>query len=89
MRHKQTMLTKRITIMMTRAIDEAVELLRDPNLVWGADFNSIRYQLADLLIVSAAQGDVMQTLADTLAKRLISPYAAEVSYDPNLEKRDA
>jgi len=89
MSHKRTMLTKRITIMMTRAIDEAVELLRDPNLVWGSDFDSIRYQLADLLIVSAAQGDVMQTLADTLAKRLISPYAAEVSYDPNLEKRDA
>jgi hypothetical protein len=85
---KQTMLTKTIA-MMTRNIDEAVELLRDPNLVWGADFNSIRYQLADLLIVSAAQGDVMQTLADSLAKRLISPYAAEVSYDPNLEKRDA
>jgi hypothetical protein len=85
---KQTMLTKTIA-MMTRNIDEAVELLRDPNLVWGADFNSIRYQLADLLIVSAAQSDVMQTLADSLAKRLISPYAAEVSYDPNLEKRDA
>ena len=89
MRHKQTMLTKTMMTMMTRAIDEAVELLRDPTLVWGADFDSIRYQLADLLIVSAAQGDVMQTLADSLAKRLISPYAAEVSYDPNLEKRDA
>jgi hypothetical protein len=75
--------------MMTRAIDKAVELLRDTNLVWGSDFNGIRYQLADLLIVSAAQGDVMQTLADNLAKRLISPYSAEVSYDPNLEKRDA
>ena len=83
------MLMKRMMTMMTRAIDEAVELLRDPNLVWGADFNSIRYQLADLLIVSAAQGDILETLADTLAKRLTSPYAAEVSYDPNLEKRDA
>ena len=75
--------------MMTRAIDEAVELLRDKNLVWGSDFDGIRYQLADLLLVSAAQGDVMQTLADNLAKRLISPYSAEVSYDPNLEKRGA
>jgi hypothetical protein len=75
--------------MMTRAIDEAVELLRDTNLVWGSDFDSIRYQLADLLIVSAAQGDIMETLADNLAKRLINPYSAEVSYDPNLEKRDA
>jgi hypothetical protein len=72
---------------MTRAIDEAVELLRDTNLVWGSDFNGIRYQLADLLIVCAAQGDVMETLADTLAKRLIEPYSAEVSYDPNLETR--
>lgn len=81
------MLMKRMTTMMTRAIDEAVELLRDPNLVWGADFNGIRLQLADLLIVSAAQGDILETLADTLAKRLTSPYAAEVSYDPNLETR--
>lgn len=74
---------------MTRAIDEAVELLRDTNLVWGSDFDSIRYQLADLLIVSAAQGDIMETLADNLAKRLINPDSAQVSYDPNLEKRDA
>ena len=71
--------------MMTRAIDEAVELLRDPNLVWGADFDDIRYALADLLLVSAAQGDVMQTLADSLAKRLIEPYGK--SYDPKLETR--
>ena len=72
-------------MMMTRAIDEAVELLRDPNLVWGSDFDDIRHQLADLLLVSAAQGDVMQTLADSLAKRLIEPYGN--SYDPKLETR--
>lgn len=71
--------------MMTRAIDEAVELLRDSNLVWGSDFDGIRYQLADLLLVSAAQGDVMQTLADTLAKRLIEPYGT--NYNPKLETR--
>lgn len=72
-------------IMMTRAIDEAVELLRDEQLVWGSDFDDIRYALADLLIVSAAQGDVMETLADSLAKRLIQPYGS--SYDPKLETR--
>jgi len=72
-------------MMMTRAIDEAVELLRDPNLVWGSDFDGIRYALADLLLVSAAQGDVMQTLADSLAKRIIEPYGA--NYDPKLETR--
>ena len=71
--------------MLTRAIDEAVELLRDPNLVWGSDFDDIRHQLADLLIVSAAQGDVMQTLADSLAKRLVEPYGA--TYSPKLETR--
>jgi hypothetical protein len=72
-------------MMMTRAIDEAVELLRDPNLVWGSDFDGIRYALADLLLVSAAQGDVMQTLADSLAKRIIEPYGA--NYDPKFETR--
>lgn len=71
--------------MMTRAIDEAVELLRDEQLVWGADFDGIRYALADLLLVSAAQGDVMQTLADSLAKRIIEPYGK--NYDPKLETR--
>ena len=81
------MLMKRMMTMMTRAIDEAVELLRDPNLVWGADFNGIRYQLADLLIVAAAQNNLVTEVADNLAQRLISPYAAEVSYDPNLETR--
>lgn len=81
------MLMKRMMTMMTRAIDEAVELLRDPNLVWGADFNGIRYQLADLLVVSAAQNNLVTEVADNLAQRLISPYAAEVSYDPNLEIR--
>lgn len=74
-----------VIVMMTRAIDEAVELLRDPNLVWGSDFDGIRYQLADLLLVSAAQGDVMQTLADSLAKRIIEPYGK--NYDPKLETR--
>jgi len=74
-----------VMTMMTRAIDEAVELLRDENLVWGADFDGIRYALADLLLVSAAQGDVVQAVADTLAKRLIVPYGA--NYDPKLEVR--
>lgn len=74
-----------VIVMMTRAITEAVELLRDDQLVWGSDFDGIRYALADLLLVSAAQGDVMQTLADSLAKRLIEPYGA--TYNPKLETR--
>jgi hypothetical protein len=73
--------------MMTKAIEEAVELLRDPNLVWSADLEDIRLSLADLLLASAAQGDFMQTLADNLAKRFISQAPAPLSYKPNLETR--
>ena len=55
--------------MLTRAIDEAVDLLRDQNLVWSSDIQDIRLDLANLLLVSAAQGDMMQTLADNLVKK--------------------
>ena len=79
------MLMRGMTTVMTKAIQEAVDLLRDENLVWGSDFDGIRYALADLLLVSAAQGDVVQAVADTLAKRLTVPYGA--SYDPKLEVR--
>jgi len=78
---------KGMTIMMTRAIDEAVELLRDKNLVWSSDLEDIKYELAGLLLASAAQGDIMQTLADSLAKRFISQAPGATSYDPNLEIR--
>lgn len=70
---------------MSEVVVEAVGLLRDPNLVWSSDFDGVRYQLADLLIVSAAQGDVMQALAENVARRLIDSYGS--SYDPKLELR--
>jgi hypothetical protein len=73
--------------MLTRAIDEAVELLRDPNLVWSSDIQDIRLDLAHLLLVSAAQGDIMQTLADNLARKLIHADPDAIIYDLNLEKR--
>jgi hypothetical protein len=76
--------------MMTRAIDEAVELLRDSNLVWSADLEGIRFALADLLLVSAAQGDIMETLADNLAKKILSWESEEIdlaSYRLDLERR--
>lgn len=72
--------------MMTRAIDEAVELLRDDNLVWGSDLEDVRHDLANLLLISAAQGDIMQTVADTLARKLIHADTTAV-YNPKLEKR--
>lgn len=79
-----------VILMMTRAIDEAVELLRDPDLVWSHDLEGIRFGLADLLLVSAAQGDVMQTLADNLAKKILSWDSAEsgsATYRLDLERR--
>jgi hypothetical protein len=73
--------------MLTRAIDEAVELLRDENLVWSSDLQDIRLDLAHLLLVSAAQGDIMQTMADNLARKLIHADTSATVYDLKLEKR--
>jgi hypothetical protein len=73
--------------MLTRAIDEAVELLRDENLVWSSDLQDIRLDLAHLLLVSAAQGDIMQTMADNLARKLIHADPNAIIYDLKLEKR--
>jgi hypothetical protein len=73
--------------MLTRAIDEAVELLKDKNLVWSSDLEDIKDNLANLLLASAAQGDIMQTLADNLAKKIIQGDTSATVYDLNLEKR--
>jgi hypothetical protein len=73
--------------MLTRSIDEAVFLLRDENLVWSSDLEDIKKDLANLLLVSAAQGDIMQTLADNLAKKIIHADTTATVYDLNLEKR--
>jgi hypothetical protein len=80
-----------MTYMMTRAIDEAVELLRDENLVWSHDIQDIKGDIVALLLASAAQGDLMQTLADNLAKKIccFEEETHVASYDMNLEKRDA
>jgi hypothetical protein len=71
--------------MITPEIEQALELLRDENLVWSADLQDIRFDLANLILVSAAQGDILQTLANTLAKKIVAPTGA--SYDQKLEKR--
>jgi hypothetical protein len=72
--------------MMTRAIDEAVELLRDENLVWSSDLEDIKHELAGLLLSAAAQGDIMQTIADNLARKIIGSDKPSV-FDLKLEKR--
>ena len=74
--------------MFSRAIDEAVTLLRDQNLVWSSDIEDIKADLANILLVCAAQGDIMQTLADNLARKIVHADTTSV-YDMKLEKRDA
>jgi hypothetical protein len=73
--------------MLTRAIDEAVELLRDKNLVWTSDIEDIKENLAQLLLASAAQGDIMESIADNLAKKIIHAETSATIYDLKLEKR--
>lgn len=73
--------------MLTRAIDEAVELLRDNNLVWSSDLENIKESLAQLLLASAAQGDIMESIADNLAKKIIHADTSATVYDLKLEKR--
>lgn len=73
--------------MLTKAIDEAVELLRDQNLVWSSDIQDLRLDLANLLLACCAQDNIMQTLADNLARKLIHADTTAIIYDLKLEKR--
>jgi hypothetical protein len=84
------MLTK-IIAMMTRAIDEAIELLRDEDLVWSYDIQNIKGDLVALLLVCAAQDNLTTVLADNLAKKIcmFEEDNHVAVYDPELEKRDA
>jgi len=72
--------------MITKEIQEALDLLRDENLVWSSDIEDIKLDLANLLLVCAAQGDILQTLANSLAKKIVYPRSSS-NYDLNLERR--
>jgi hypothetical protein len=72
--------------MITKEIQEALDLLRDENLVWSSDIEDIKIDLANLLLVCAAQGDILQTLANNLARKIVYPRSSS-NYDLNLERR--
>ena len=72
--------------MITKEIQEALDLLTDENLVWSSDLEDIKLDLANLLLVCAAQGDILQTLANNLAKKIVYPRSSS-NYDLNLERR--
>lgn len=69
---------------MSKLIGEAVALLRDDNLVWSSDMESVKLELATLLEVSSTN-EMTRFVAEGLAKRLINPEG--VVYDRGLEKR--
>jgi hypothetical protein len=72
--------------MITKEIQEALDLLRDENLVWSSDIEDIKLDLANLLLVCAAQGDFLETLANSLARKIVYPRSSS-NYDLNLERR--
>ena len=72
--------------MITKEIQEALDLLRDENLVWSSDIEDIKLDLANLLLVCAAQGDFLQALANSLAKKIVYP-SSRSNYDRKLERR--
>jgi len=57
--------------MSNKEILEAVELLRDENLVWSSDMNDIRRELAELLIV-AQSNTMLKSFAVVLAHKLLN-----------------
>lgn len=50
---------------------QAIELLRDENLVWSSDMNDIKDRLADLMLACVANGDLTALIADSLAKKIL------------------
>jgi len=71
--------------MLSRELDEAIMILRDDLLInFCADDNFTR-KLADLLLVCAAQGDVLQAVAETVAKSIISTHKGNIG---QIELRD-
>ena len=72
--------------MLTKEMLEAINLLRDENLVWSSDMEDIKEDLANLILVCAAQNEMMQFLAGNMAKKIL--YSGKgANYSPQLETR--
>jgi hypothetical protein len=72
--------------MLSRELDEAIILLRTKNCSGLCADDSFKNKLADLLLVCAAQGDVIQAVAETVARSVISSHKQEQG---KVELRDA
>jgi hypothetical protein len=62
--------------MLSRELDEAIMLLRseEPTQL---NEKAFRNKLADLLLVCAANGDVLQAVAETVARSVITSHKQE------------
>lgn len=71
--------------MLTRELNEAIILLRTENMTWLGTDIQFTNKLADLLLVCAAQGDVLQAVAETVARSVITSHKQELG---KVELRD-
>lgn len=68
--------------MLSRELDEAIIILRDNTCTLELTLSS---KLADLLLVCAAQGDVLQAVAETVARSVITSHKQQLG---KVELRD-
>lgn len=68
--------------MLSRELDEAIMILRDNTCTLELTLSS---KLADLLLVCAAQGDIIQTVAEGVAKEIINLHKQQLG---RVELRD-
>ena len=76
--------------MLTKEIEAVLALLRDENLIWSSDLEDIKLDLANLLLVCAAQGGIPETLANGLARKILGWKLEQetlASFEPDLERR--
>lgn len=72
--------------MLDKKTKEAIDLLKDENLVWSSDMEDIKEDLANLLLICSAHGDMFKFLADNLAKKIL--YSGRgANYSPQIETR--
>lgn len=71
--------------MTNNEIREAVDLLRDENLVWSSDMNDIRRELAELLVVTQSN-PMLKSFAVVLAHRLLNGGKPSQRFD-DIERR--
>lgn len=71
--------------MLSRELDEAITILRSNEFLPIASNSGFFSRLADLLLVCAAEGDVLQAVAEGVAKTIVQ---ADKVKETKVELRD-